>query len=154
MSNVNVVEWRDEYRDDFISLSIEWLEKYVSVEPVDLEILHNPESYILSPGGAIFFAQIDNENVGTVSMIPKPDGDFELAKLAVTEKCKGKRIGNLLMEKGIAYARERGAKKVILFTTGTLVAAVSLYRKYGFVEVKLEDNKYLEADIRMELQLN
>lgn len=55
MSNVNIVEWDEDYRQDFISLSLEWLEKYVSVEPIDLEMLNDPEGYILSRGGAIFF---------------------------------------------------------------------------------------------------
>ena len=30
-----IVKWRDEYSDDFINLSIEWLEKYVRVEPAE-----------------------------------------------------------------------------------------------------------------------
>lgn len=78
---------------------------------------------------------------------------YELAKLAVTEKYKGLKIGNLLMEHCIQFARDNKAKKIILFTAKTLVAAVSLYHRHGFSEVMLADNKYQEADIRMELDI-
>ncbi|AKW15245.1 GNAT family N-acetyltransferase [Salmonella enterica] len=153
MNKLVIVEWQDEFRQDFISLSLEWLEKYVSVEPVDLEILNDPEGYILSGGGAIFFARYDDKIVGTVSMIPRGQGVYELAKLAVTEKHKGLGIGHHLMERCTEFARENGAVKIILFTTGVLAAAVNLYRQHGYIEVEMKDNKYLEADIRMELSL-
>ncbi|WEF27249.1 GNAT family N-acetyltransferase [Klebsiella aerogenes] len=153
MSNVEIVGWKDDYHNDFISLSLEWLEKYVSVEPVDLEMLNDPHGYILSRGGSIFFARLDKEIVGTVSMIPHGSSAYELAKLAVTDKHKGLGIGHLLMQRCIHFAREQGAEKIILFTTDVLIAAVKLYKHYGFIEVKLEDNKYLEADMRMELIL-
>lgn len=153
MSNVNIVEWDEDYRQDFMSLSLEWLEKYVSVEPIDLEMLNDPEGYILSRGGAIFFARVGEETVGTVSMLLHSEGVYELAKLAVTEKYKGLKIGNLLMEHCIQFARDNKAKKIILFTAKTLVAAVSLYHRHGFSEVMLADNKYQEADIRMELDI-
>ncbi|MDW8845059.1 GNAT family N-acetyltransferase [Erwinia sp. MMLR14_017] len=154
MKKVFIEQWHEKYRQDFVSLSLEWLEKYVSVEPVDLEILNDPEGYILSRGGAVFFARLDGETVGTVAMIPGEDDAFELAKLAVTEKYKGLRIGQLLMERCIAFAEERKAKKIFLFTTDVLVAAVNLYRRNGFTDVDLTENKYVEADMRMELILH
>lgn len=46
MQQVTTEEWQDKYHEDFITLSIDWLEKYVSVEPIDLEILNNPEKHI------------------------------------------------------------------------------------------------------------
>jgi hypothetical protein len=61
MDEVKVIEWEDKYNEDFVSLSIEWLEKYVSVEPADLEILNHPHSNILNKGGNIFFANMQTE---------------------------------------------------------------------------------------------
>ncbi|MBH3382816.1 GNAT family N-acetyltransferase [Pseudomonas juntendi] len=153
MQEVSIEQWHENYRQDFVSLSLEWLAKYVSIEPIDLEILNDPEGYILSKGGAIFFARLDGETVGTVAMIPSEGESFELAKLAVTEKYKGLRIGQLLMERCIEFAKEREAKKIFLFTTSILVAAVNLYRRNAFEDVDLADNKYVEADMRMELVL-
>lgn len=148
-----IVKWRDEYSDDFINLSIEWLEKYVRVEPADEEILYHPYESVLNDGGMIFFAQIDGVNVGTVSMINMGGGAYELAKLAVTESYKGRHIGDLLMETAVDYAKEKDAEKIILFTHSKLIPAVKLYRKFGFVDVPLIDNEYEESDMKMELPL-
>lgn len=153
MNNVCIEEWNETYRQDFISLSLEWLEKYLSVEPIDLEILNDPEGYILSKGGRIFFARQGDDIVGTVSMIPQSEGIFELAKLAVTEKYQGLRIGHMLMTRCIQFAHEQQAQKIVLFTAETLKAAVKLYQSHGFSAVPLEDKRYVEADLFMVLTL-
>lgn len=153
MDKVQIIEWKDKYGNDYISLSVEWLEKYVSVEPADLEILHNPHKAVLDNGGNIFFAKCGERIVGTVSMIKCSDAAFELAKLAVTEEYKGRKIGNLLMESALQFAKDKGAQKIILYTNHKLIPAIRLYEKYGFCEVPLENNKYLESDIKMEIIL-
>ncbi len=153
MPDVKIVEWEDKYAPDFVSLSVEWLEKYISVEPFDLEMLNDPHGSILNSGGMIFFALLAGTAVGTAAMIKLEDGVFELAKLGVTERCKGMKIGNLLMERCLSFGREQGAGKVILYTNRVLVPAIGLYRKYGFEEVPMDTDKYLESDIKMELLL-
>lgn len=153
MSETKIIGWADKYHQAFIDLSVEWLEKYVSVEPTDLEILHHPYESVLNNGGEIFFALIDDEVVGTVAMIRIYNG-FELAKLAVTERHKGKKIGNLLMQRCITFAKEKGVDKVILYTNHKLVPAICLYKKFGFCEVDIGCNKYIESDMKMELKIN
>ncbi|MGW6302502.1 GNAT family N-acetyltransferase [Peribacillus butanolivorans] len=85
----------------------------------------------------------------------KLDGEnaFELAKLAVTEKYQGLKIGRRLMEKCIEVAKLEGASKIVLFTNHKLTAAIELYKKFGFSFVSLENIKYLEADLKMELEI-
>lgn len=36
MSETKIIGWADKYHQAFIDLSVEWLEKYVSVEPLTL----------------------------------------------------------------------------------------------------------------------
>lgn len=153
MQEIRIIEWEYKYNKNFVSLSIEWLEKYVSVEPLDLEILNHPHAAILDKGGNIFFAKYKDRAVGTVAMIKVDADTFELAKLAVTEEFKGQKIGNKLMEKCIQFAKENDAKSTILYTNHKLISAIGLYKKYGFKEVDLKHNKYLESDIKMELVL-
>ena len=152
MNNVEIMKWEERYAEDFISLSIEWLEKYVSVEPADLKIIHHPHEVILDKGGAIFFAKSEDRIVGTVAMIKMKD-TFELAKLAVTEEYKGLKIGNLLMEAAIDFARNSGVSSIYLLTNHTLLPAIGLYKKYGFYQVPLVDNEYIESDMKMLLDL-
>ena len=152
-ADITIIEWEDRFAQDFITLSTEWLEKYVRVEAADEEILYHPHESILNDGGMIFFANSKDVNVGTVSMIKQDGNTFELAKLAVTESCKGKHIGNMLMDRAISFAKEKGADTIILFTNSKLLPAIRLYEKYGFQRIPLIDNEYEEADIKMELRL-
>lgn len=153
MDNVEIVRWDDKYHQSFIDLSVEWLEEYVSVEPADLEILKNPHEKVLDNGGEIFFALADGKAVGTVAMINAGGGVFELAKLAVSPEYKGRKIGKLLMQHAISFAEEKNAGRIILYTNHKLVPAIRLYEKMGFVHTELSNNKYIESDMKMQLEL-
>ncbi len=149
-----LVCYKPEYKAAYQSLSYEWLREYVSVEPEDERILNDPEGVVLRGGGQIFFVLLGGVPVGTVSMIPAGEGVFELAKLAVTARFRGQKLGRLLMERAIAFARERGAKRILLYTNHKLTAALHLYAACGFREIPLGENKYLESDRKMELDLS
>lgn len=149
---IKIIKWEDRFAKAYIDLSIEWLEKYVSVEPGDLEIIEHPYEAVLNNGGMIWFALLDNTPIGTVTMI-KSNDSYEVAKLAVTEKYKKLGIGERLMKVAIEFARENGTKKIYLFTNHNLIPAINLYKKYGFVQIPLIDNKYIESDMKMELYL-
>ena len=150
---IAICQWKDEYAPDYVRLSVEWLEKYVRVEPADEAILYHPHEAVLDCGGMIFFALDGDTPIGTVSMIRMADGCYELAKLAMTEGYKGRGLSKLLMDAALSFAREKGCEKVILFTNRKLVPAIGLYRRYGFVEMPLVDNEYEESDMKMELDL-
>lgn len=154
MDEIQIIEFEEKYKKDFKRLSYEWLEKYVSVEPEDLRIINNPKEVIINNGGYIFLAKYEEEIVGTVALIHIDESTFELAKLAVTAQYQGHGIGNQLMEYCLNVAKHAGAKKVILFTNHILLAAIRLYRKFNFKQIPLENNKYLESDLKMELLLN
>lgn len=149
---IKIIKWEDRFAKAYIDLSIEWLEKYVSVESGDLEIIEHPYEAVLNNGGMIWFALLDNTPIGTVTMI-KSNDSYEVAKLAVTEKYKKLGIGERLMKVAIEFARENGTKKIYLFTNHNLIPAINLYKKCGFVQIPLIDNKYIESDMKMELYL-
>lgn len=149
---IKIIKWEDRFAKAYIDLSIEWLEKYVSVEPGDLEIIEHPYEAVLNNGGMIWFALLDNTPIGTVTMI-KSNDSYEVAKLAVTEKYKKLGIGKRLMKVAIEFARENSTKKIYLFTNHNLIPAINLYKKCGFVLIPLIDNKYIESDMKMELYL-
>jgi GNAT superfamily N-acetyltransferase len=92
--------------------------------------------------------------VGTVALIKRDEGVFELSKMAVTEDFKGFRIGQKLMYACIDYAGQHGVKRLFLDSNRTLIAALKLYDKVGFKEIPTPaDTPYERADIRMELYL-
>lgn len=133
------------------SLNYEWLEKYFKVEKGDVISLSNPQTEIIDKGGFIYFAKLNNEIVGTVSLLKKGATVFELGKMAVTEKAQGYGIGKLLIEHCFAVAKEKKIKELILYSNTKLASAIHLYKKYGFTEIELELGLYERANIKMKI---
>jgi GNAT superfamily N-acetyltransferase len=59
-------------------------------------------------------------------------GEFEVAKMAVTESAQRNGGGRRLLEKTIAEARSAGAHRLYLETNRKLVGAIRLYESPGF----------------------
>jgi GNAT superfamily N-acetyltransferase len=150
---------RPEHPAAFRALNLAWIEQYFTVEPADLRQLDDPEGTILAPGGAILFAETAPgpagaiEILGTCALVAEPDAAFELAKMAVDERARGRGIGRLLGEAALAEARRLRARRVELVSNRSLGPALALYRTLGFVEVPLPPSEYARADIKMVLEL-
>ena len=151
--NIHIIEFRNDLACHFKNLNIEWLQKYFYVEPKDEEMFSNPGKYIIDEGGYIFFAEFNGEIAGTFALMKMEEGVFELGKMAVTEKYQGLKIGNKMLELAIEKTRAFGASKLILYSNTILGPAIHLYKKYGFVEVPLENSEYKRSNIKMELLL-
>lgn len=142
------------HRSEFKRLNIAWLERYFKVEPIDEQVLGDPESEILAPGGEILFAILAGQVVGTVGLKVEDDRSFELTKMAVDERCQGRGYGQRVLECALDLARERGVERVILYTQTALAPAIALYRKNGFVpSTEPLCGRYARCDIKMERNL-
>ncbi len=150
-TQLEIVNFNNEYAKNFYALNIEWLETYFYVEPYDEEVLSKPQKYIIDKGGHIFFAKLNNEIVGTVALMPlDKNGTFELTKMAVSPEHRGHKIGQQLITKCIDFSKENDFKNLLLYSNTLLENAIYIYRKYGFVEVLLEENSpYKRSDIKM-----
>lgn len=152
--SIAIVCYRDEYANSFAGLNREWLEGYSLFEDADRKYLEHPRQSILDPGGEIFFAVRRGEAVGTCAAIVREAETVELAKLAVASGVRGRGIGRQLSEAAIAWARGRGARRVVLVSSTKLTAALRLYERLGFEYCALPaDPGYETADIYMELAL-
>jgi GNAT superfamily N-acetyltransferase len=153
MDTYEIIAYEDCYKEVFRDLNAEWLNKYNLMESHDLEILNDPQKYILDAGGIIYLAKFNNEIVGSAAIIKEPNNVYELAKMSVAKNFRGKGISKILIEKCISKAMELKADKIILFSNSQLKTAISLYEKYGFRHVTVEDSPFLTADVKMELRL-
>jgi RimJ/RimL family protein N-acetyltransferase len=54
--------------------------------------------------------------------------------MAVAREWRGRGVGSALVEAAVVWARERGLHKLSLEVFPHNVAAIALYRKFGFVE--------------------
>jgi len=152
-NKIEIIAFSDEHKDAIKTLNYEWLEKYFRVEQGDRESLSNPREHIIDKGGFIFYATLNDEIVGTASLLKKNDGVFELGKMAVSEKARGYGIGTILLEHCLEVAKQEEIKTLILYSNTQLESAIHLYRKYGFYEIEMEGGLYERADIKMEKQI-
>jgi GNAT superfamily N-acetyltransferase len=151
---VEIIPFEDKYVQDFSKLNFEWLEKYFYIEEYDKKVLLDPQNYILKEGGYIFFALIGGEVVGTVALLKRENGIFELSKMAVTENYQGQRIGQKLMYACIDFAGRNGFVRLFLDSNTKLEPAITLYNKVGFREIPVpKDTPYERCNIRMELNV-
>lgn len=150
---IEIIDFSDELKEPIKTLNYEWLEKYFSIEKGDVISLSNPREQIIEKGGFILYAKLNDEIVGTASLLKKTDDIFELGKMAVTAEAQGYKIGTLLLEHCLSIAKQKQIKKMILYSNTHLESAIHLYRKYGFVEVELEAGFYERANIKMEKYL-
>ncbi|HVF29490.1 MAG TPA: GNAT family N-acetyltransferase [Pyrinomonadaceae bacterium] len=152
MDSVAIIGFDERYAADFARLNYHWIAETYGIEPHDHDVLDHPHEAVISPGGEVFFALVGDEAGGTVAMIPYGDDSFELTKMAVDPTFRGRGLGDKLMQACIDFTREKGRRAVILESNTKQVAAIKLYRKFGFVEIPLDPNsQYVRANIRMEL---
>jgi ribosomal protein S18 acetylase RimI-like enzyme len=149
-NTVFIIPFSPELKEEIKTLNLEWLQKYFKIEAKDALTLSNPQGEIIDKGGMIFYAQYNNQIVGTVSLLKIDEITFELSKMAVRDGVQGLGIGNKLMEHCIEVAEQKGIKKLLLYSNRKLLPAIYLYKKYGFEEVALEAGVYERADIKME----
>ncbi len=154
MENVvlDIIEYKIEHQPWFEKLNREWIEQHFSMEPIDIEVLQQPNVHIIEKGGSILMAVYNNTIAATVALKFVSPGVYEFTKMAVDEKYRGKKIGFALAHAAIKKAKEQNAHKIILYSNRILSPAISLYKKLGFVEVPV-DMLYKRSDIKMELTL-
>lgn len=150
---VQIIDYTPELQPHFEKINREWVEKYFTLEPFDIEQLGNPQEIILNKGGAILFAKEGDEIIGTVGLAKSVEGTYEMIKMAVIPQAQGKKVGQLLATSILEKAKSLGAKKVVLYSNTKLEAALNLYRKFGFKETPPECGKYGRCDIKMEIEL-
>ena len=152
-NKIEIIPYSNDLKEAIKILNYEWLEKYFRVEQSDIQSLSNPKEEIIDKGGFIFYAKLNDEIVGTASLLKKTEDVFKLGKMAVSEKAQGHKIGTLLLEHCIQFAKQKQIRTLILYSNTKLKSALHLYSKYGFSEIKLDEGLYERANIKMEKHL-
>lgn len=101
------------------------------------EVAGLPGAYA-APAGRLLLAWADRgagEPVGCVALRPLDERVGELKRLYVRAAARGSGLGGRLAERVLDEARQIGYRAVRLDTLPSMVAARSLYRQLGFVEI-------------------
>lgn len=147
-----IVDFAPQWRDDFARLNIEWLQRWFVVEPIDHEVLHDPETHLLADGGRVLFAIDDaGSAVGTVALRHEGAGVYELTKMAVAPEQRGAGIGRLLMVGALDVFTALGGRQLFLESSSRLAPALKLYESVGFVHhpAPRPGSHYARADVYM-----
>tara|TARA_B110000014_G_scaffold137305_1_gene94996 strand:+ start:125 stop:631 length:507 start_codon:yes stop_codon:yes gene_type:complete len=99
------------------------------------------------PDGRLLLVELDGEIAGTISLRKIREDAGEIKRMYVKPKFRGKKLGNLMVEKVISISEENGFSKLFLDTSLFMSSAVSLYKKYGFKEI----DSYTECIVSKEL---
>jgi carbonic anhydrase len=135
-TEVRPVETAAEW-DVFRALAVEYSEdlgENLCFQDFDGEIA-NADSYYGAPDGIAFVAYLDGAAVGCVAVHRFDGDDCELKRMYVRASARGHRLGNELADRAIAFARERGYRRMLLDTLSRLEVALHIYGRLGFREI-------------------
>jgi len=79
-----------------------------------------------------WIAEQDGEVVGSVFLVKKSATTAKLRLLILDPRARGQGLGRRLTQACIAFAREKGYRKIVLWTQSHLEAARAIYQAEGF----------------------
>lgn len=85
-----------------------------------------------------WIAELDGERVGSVFVVRKAATVAQLRLLILAPRARGLGLGGRLVDEAVAFARERGYRRLVLWTNGQLDAARAIYAARGFACVASE----------------
>ena len=151
-NEIQIISFDSRYGSDFKQLNLEWLHRYFTVEPIDEEVLSQPE-HILRDGGALLLAKLDGKIIGTCALLHEGHGRFEISKTAVTASEQGKGIGRKLVMGAIEAFKKISGRELYLETNSVLQTAIALYESVGFVHARRPSpSPYARANVYMVYQ--
>lgn len=148
---MKIIEYSEKYREDFVRFNMDWIMDYFGfLEEEDYRTFDHIEK-TLEEGAMIYFA-VENGTALATCMAKPLDGagTWELCKLASNKHVPHRGAGSAVFEAAMKWAIVHGANKLFILSNRKLKAALHIYEKNGFQEVKLEDYEYVRGDIAFE----
>jgi DNA-binding MarR family transcriptional regulator/GNAT superfamily N-acetyltransferase len=88
-----------------------------------------------------WIADMAGERVGSVFVVKQDREVAKLRLLLVEPKARGRGLGTRLVEQCIAFARDKGYRKLVLWTQSNLKPARRIYKATGFVLAKKQQHE-------------
>mgnify|MGYP000899184612 FL=1 len=130
---LTIHEFSDDLAHHFHDINAEWITEMFALEETDKEVLRNPRTRIIEPGGAILFVAAEGLGiVGTCALQHTGGSGFELTKMGVHADARGLKAGEFLLDAMLRRAAELGADPLYLLSNAKCAAAIHLYEKAGF----------------------
>ena len=159
MAGLSIVPYSEALAPAFHDINVQWIQSMFRVEQTDREVLEQPGARIIAPGGDILFVAAEGLGiVGTCALQKTGERQFELTKMGVLDKARGRKAGEFLLRAVIRRAAELQAETLYLLTNKACAPAIHLYEKLGFVHdariMKDFGVRYERCDVAMRYRQN
>jgi GNAT superfamily N-acetyltransferase len=94
-----------------------------------------------------WIAELNGQRVGSVFVVRKSKYVAQLRMLILTNEARGLGLGARLTDECLKFARDRGYKKMVLWTNSGLLKARAIYAARGFTLTKSEPYKGFGHDL-------
>ena len=150
-AKVEIRPFRPALASHFERINLEWLQRDFRVEAIDRVTLQDPQGQVIDRGGAILFAVLDGEVIGTCALLKEAPGVYELSKMGVESGFRGYGTGRKLLDAAIAQFRRLRGRTLFLESSARLKTALALYESAGFVHhpAPRPGSHYQRADVYM-----
>lgn len=140
-----------EYTDMLIEKDSSF-QKYLEIQNYSEEMKHLENKYGL-PDGRLYLVYCDEKLAGCIGLRKIDSQNCEMKRLYVRPQFRGRKIGDLLVEKIIDDAKKIGYSYMLLDTLPFLKSAIHMYKKYGFYEISSYNDSPMDTSIYMKLNL-
>jgi len=97
-----------------------------------------------------WIAEMGGEPVGSVFVVKHNRTTAKLRLLLVEPEARGRGVGKRLVAECVAFARQKGYRKLVLWTQSNLEAARAIYKAAGFRLAKREPHNSVGYDLTVE----
>ena len=156
-STLTIREYGEELAPHFRDINAEWIGAMFRLEDTDREVLDNPGTKIIEPGGVILFVEHASLGiVGACALQKTGATSYELTKMGVRESVRGQKAGEFLLAAVIDRAKALKADPLYLLTNSICAPAIHLYEKLGFQHdagiMERHGARYQRCDVAMRYQ--
>ena len=147
---MRILDGKD-YIDKVKDLIIEYTSRFgrdLSFQNLSEE-LDDPAFKYTAPQGELLIAENNGAILGMVAYHRHSDTRCEMKRLYVKPEARGMHLGETLVSEIISHAKKAGYKEMVLDTITPLQAAISLYKKHGFVECEPYYNNPMDDVVYM-----
>lgn len=147
-----------EHPAQIVDLFTEYTKMLVEVEPsfagyleqqnYQHEIEDLPYKYG-PPDGTLHLALVDGKPAGCIGLRKLDDHRCEMKRLYVRPEYRKNQLGDLLVQRILQDARDRGYKEMLLDTLPQLDSAIRLYRRHGFEIIPCYNDSPVESTVYM-----
>jgi N-acetylglutamate synthase-like GNAT family acetyltransferase len=143
MSGVTIEPYSNIYKNDVadLILSIQNAEFWIPITLALQPDLNRIPDFYQTNNGNFWIAKIDDEIIGTISLLDIGNRQGALRKMFVRKDYRGKEfgVGQKLLTTLLEWSRYKGITEIFLGTTEKFIAAQRFYEKNGFKEVQKKE---------------